>query len=202
MLIPATLLFDLERIPRDKPVALLMRHAARHPITDPDDPYSVGLTEEGVVTAEALGGEMAKHVYPGRILSSPVERCVATGMALARGADWPVNVQTDERLSHLFIAPAWYLVQSSRMTGPVPFQVRVILHWMLRVTDALPRVDIFVTHDTVLGAVVGGLLHVPVTGDNWPGYLDGLFLWRGEQDICARWRGIEYTFPEKQLRIE
>ena len=202
MRIPATLLLDLDRIPRDRPVALLMRHAARHPITDPSDPYSVGLTEEGVHTAEGLGMVLAERIQPGKILSSPVERCVATGQALIRGAQWGHSVQIDERLSHLFIAPAWYLVQSWRAAGPVPFQVRVLMQWMLRVGDDSDRLDIFVTHDTVLGAAVGGLLHAPVTGEDWPGYLEGMFIWHGEDGICARWRGIEYAFPEKHLRIE
>lgn len=202
MRVPVTLLFDLERIPRDQPVALLMRHAARHPLTAAADPYAVGLTEEGIQNAETLGKTLAADNLPGKILSSPVERCVATGEALARGANWPGSVQVDERLSHLFIAPAWYMVQTSRMTGPVPFQVRIILQWMLRMAEAPQQIDIFVTHDTVLGAVIGGLLRAPVTGDDWPGYLEGLFIWRDEKGVCARWRGIEYAFPENQLRIE
>jgi hypothetical protein len=192
----------MEQIPRDLPVALLMRHAARHPITDPSDPFAAGLTEEGILTAEELGKEFGERFQPGKMVSSPVERCIATGKAIARGAGWPDAVIIDERLSHLFIAPAWGMVNSSRMTGPVPFQVRIIMHWILRVMDTTPRLDVMVTHDTVLGAVVGGLLHVPVTNENWPGYLEGMFIWRGEQGVCARWRGIEYLLSEKQLRIE
>ncbi len=202
MRIPASLLFDLDRIPRDRPVSLLIRHAARHPITDPDDPYAAGLTEEGILTAEELGKVLGEQLLPGRLLSSPVERCIDTGEAIARGADWPGGVVTDERLSHLFIAPAWYSVSSARMSGPVPFQVRIILHWMLRAHETSPRLDLMVTHDTVLGAVVGGLLRAPVNNDNWPGFLEGMFVWRGNNDIYARWRGIEYIIPEQQIRVE
>lgn len=202
MRIPTSLLLDLERIPQDQPVALLMRHAARHPIVDPSDPFNAGLTEEGILTAEELGRLLNKRVQAGRLVSSPVERCIATGEAIARGADWPAMVTTDERLSHQFVAPAWHLVQTRRMAGPVPFQVRVIVQWMLRLMEATPRLDIMVTHDTVVGTVVGGLLRAPVNDQDWPNYLEGIFIWRSEKDICARWRGIEYVFSEGHVRIE
>lgn len=199
--IPAALLFDLGKSPTDRPVALLLRHAARHPITDPEDPYSAGLTDEGIRAAEELGGVIQARFTVGRAISSPVERCTATLHAILRGAGWTGKVQTDERLSHPFIAPGYAMVEKGWSKVMLPPQVRAVLQLMLRPASEPAGLDLLVTHDTVVGAVAGGVLEAAVSGEDWPGYLEGVLAWRSNGQVIARWRGVEYILNEQLVLI-
>ena len=206
--LPASLINDLNRIPRDRPVALLMRHSARFPIPDPALTFEIPLTEEGIRLAEELGALLGGQFLAGRMLAAPVGRCLTTVEAIARGAEWSVEVESDERLSHPFIAPVWSLVEHGKLNGVLPFQIQATLQLLLdlpqpAVRGALPQLDVMATHDTVLGAVVACLLGAPILGmDYWPGYLEGLFLWREENQIHARWREKEYVFTEQYVLVE
>lgn len=191
-----------------------MRHSVRFPIVHPADTYVVGLTEEGVRLAEDLGDLLGQHFEPGRLRSSPVGRCRATGEAIARGAGWAARVRADRRLSHPFIEPAWNLVESTQSgrangrNGAIPAPLPELLRWVLGaerpsgatqaarqaylpLPDVRPVLDVLVTHDTIVGAVAGGLLHMPVLGPDWPGYLEGLLFWWAEGRARVRWRGVE-----------
>jgi hypothetical protein len=216
--IPTSLLNDLKRVPRDTPTAVLMRHAPRHPISDPRNYAEAELTEAGVRVAEELGGMVRNSFSAGRLISSPVSRCQATVEAIARGAGWDTPVQIDQRLSHEFMAPAWFALERKRHRGLLPFQVQVTLRFMLPLEEeipqsrsrpaeeppgkkSLPPLDLLVTHDTVLGAVVGSLMDAPVLGPDWPGYLEGMLLWCTGDRIHVRWRGEAFTFSENFERI-
>jgi hypothetical protein len=165
MTLPQSLLADLDRIPRDRPVVLLMRHAHRFPITDPASNYQVGLTEEGVQTAEAFGRLLARLIRPGRVMSSPVGRCVDTASAIARGAGWPVEVVSHHLLSHDHIAPAWSLAELGRCAGDAPAEVMATLALLLEHERGEAVLDVMVTHDTIVGAIAGCLLRAPILGD-------------------------------------
>jgi hypothetical protein len=220
MTIPVTLLDDLTHVYRDylgeagpRRVALLMRHSVRFPIIHPADTYVVGLTEEGVRLAEELGELLGKDFLPGRLRSSPIGRCRATAEAIARGAGWTAKVRADRRLSHPFIQPAWDLVESRRLDGALPEPVPQVLDWIagppetvrqayLPLLEARPQLDVLVTHDTIVGAVVNCLLREPVLGPDWPGYLEGVLFWWSAGQVHARWRGIERVFTPQFSQIE
>jgi hypothetical protein len=189
MSIPDSLLNDFNRIPRDRPVALLMRHSARHPITDPARGFEVPLTEEGIRTAESLGALMTDIFPCGRLMSSPVGRCIATVEAIAKGAGWEFPVVIEERISHGFIEPAWDMYQRGEVNGTLPRPVMAALDLLLDHPQSGPCLDVMVTHDTVVGAMVGCLLGAPVLDDHWPGFLEGMFIWRENESIQALWRG-------------
>jgi hypothetical protein len=194
MTIPVALLSDLERIPRDRPVALLMRHSARFPITDPAETYLVTLTEEGVQLAEELGIIIGREFQGGRLVSSPVGRCIATAEAIARGAGWNGLVVEDERLSHPHIEPAWDQLNRGEVNGVLPRPVLAALELVFDQPQSQPLLDILVTHDTIVGTFAGCLLKAPVLKEHWPGFLEGLFLWRDQDQVRVRWRGQEATF--------
>ncbi len=196
MPIPETLLKDLQCVPQDRPVALLMRHSNRFPITDPEKNYMVGLTEEGVRLAEQLGGVLREQFRPGRVMSSPVGRCVDTAQAIARGAGWPVEVISNQRLSHEFIASTWSMLEAGQVNDSLPWQVLSTLEFLLDHEQPGPVLDVMVTHDTVLGAVVAALLDAPVTGENWPRFLEGVFIWKDDEEVHLLWRGEEHQLPE------
>lgn len=201
-----SVVLDFMSVPNDRPVAVLLRHSARFPILDPDDPYQAELTEEGIQMAEELGALLGTRFQPGRLFSSPVNRCIATCQAIARGAGWPEQVQTDERISHPFIGPVYFQMESGKWNGSsLPFQVRAVLNFMLESPvgkSGSPRLDVMVTHDTVVGTVAGHMLRAPVLGRDWPDYLEGVFAWRAEKGITLRWRRQEAVFSEDFSRIE
>ena len=193
--IPNSLLNDLERIPADRPVTLLLRHAARFPIPDQARSLEITLTEEGVRDAEELGAILGKRMPGGRLLAPDVNRCLTTANAIARGAGWQKQAQPDDRLSHAFIVPVWEMVAAGEVNKKMPLQVRIILDLMLESQRGKPRLDVMVTHDSVVAVMAYTLLHAPVLAENWPGFLEGVFAWQDDGHVDILWRGEERRIP-------
>jgi len=203
MELPVTLLNDLNAIPRDRQIALLMRHSARFPITDPEKMFEVPLTEEGVQMAEELGALIGELFPCGRLIASPVGRCLATADAIARGAGGPLQAVADERSSHPAIEPAWDALNRGEINGVLPAPVRAAMGLLLSDSAQTgPALDVMVTHDTVVGTLAGCLLDSPVTGPHWPGFLEGIFLWRAADGVHVLWRGEEKIFPETFFSLD
>jgi hypothetical protein len=194
MPIPKTLLSDLDRIPRDRPVTLLMRHSNRFPIDDPADPYKAALTEEGFRLAEELGVILREHFHPGRVMSSPVERCIDTATAIARGAGWSVEVLSHALLSHDHISPAWIQAEQGGCESHIPEQVLETMNLLLEHHGKQPVLEVMVTHDTIVGAVVSCVLKAAVLGEDWPRFLEGVFFWKDGDSTHLLWRGNEQVF--------
>lgn len=182
----------LDLIPPDQPCALLIRHSARDPIVDWDRSDMVGLTEQGVEQAEGLGNLIAERFKPGRVVSSTVGRCVETAAAILRGANWPVTVIIDQRLSHTYIQEAWVGLADSLYSPLVPPEVQQIVDLMLTGYGSAGHLDLFITHDTVVGSVVGYLLDEIFDERNWPGFLEGFALWKNSAGIYLAWREKVY----------
>jgi hypothetical protein len=193
--IPKSLLNDLELTPVDRPVALLLRHAARFPIPDQARSLEITLTEEGVRTAEELGAILSKRMPGGRMLAPQVDRCLTTANAIAHGAGWQKQAQPDDRLSHAFIYPVWEMVAAGEVSKKMPLQVRIILELMLENPRGKPRLDVMATHDSVVGVMANNLLRAQVLGEHWPGFLEGLFAWQDDGQAVILWRGEERRIP-------
>lgn len=69
-----------------RPVAAVMRHAARHPIADPQRPEIAELTADGCAAAEAFGVQLGNFSRV-RLFHSPVKRCQQTAECIARGVE-------------------------------------------------------------------------------------------------------------------
>jgi hypothetical protein len=67
-----------------RPVAAVMRHAARHPIADPQRPEIAELTDDGCAAAEAFGTHL-RDFERVRLFHSPVKRCQQTAECIAQG---------------------------------------------------------------------------------------------------------------------
>jgi hypothetical protein len=78
------LLATLSTLRADRAAAVL-RHAARHPITDPREPLAAELTEAGHRDAEAFGASI-RGFDRVRLFHSPVKRCQQTAEGVAAGA--------------------------------------------------------------------------------------------------------------------
>lgn len=173
----------------------MMRHSARFPITDEAVNHLVGLTEEGVRMAEAYGALLAQSFKPGRLLSSPIGRCVDTANALARGAGWPLQASAEDKLAYPFIASSWEKLKKGELNGHVPADVRALLELMLG-EPGEPCLDVLVTHDNVLATVIAYFMGAQVTGPDLPRYLEGLLIWRADDGIHTLWRSDEMVWAD------
>jgi hypothetical protein len=183
---------------------LVIRHSARYPILSDDQVFTAGLTAEGVQQAERLGMELKKVRRPGRLLSSPVARCLDTAAAIARGAGWEGEVKPDYRLSHPFIEPAWNALPVAWGKDPLPEPVAKLLDLVMAGEDIPGRLDICVTHDTIVAVLAGYFTGVHFDYPYyWPDFLEGVLLWQNGGNVHLRWRAYELTigpWPIPNLR--
>ncbi len=203
--IPASLLESWERVPEGVHATLFMRHSYR-PSIPKDGPDVVDLTEEGVRLARELGACFRSRTA-GRLLASKVPRCVTTARAFAEGAGWSVQPVVDERLrnpwtvdeegkqrAHAYWSARPRTIDALRFamgTGipgwrPLGEAVAVMVDAMIEapVPGAL---DVLVTHDLMVGAVVEWLLRPGL--EKVPRFLEGVFVWKTERGIAIAWRG-------------
>ena len=207
---PVTLLSGGGPVPRGCDAALVFRHAHREDIPPGSFGEDVRLTRQGVEEAERLG-ELISQRRPGRVASSPVQRCIATAQAISRGAGWSAGVATDWRLGRhgpfvfdpevcgrLFMdIGISELVRRQLLDIQAPpgmrdtaEGVRILLDFTSQGLGDGGRVNVYVTHDAILAALVGWLFRFPVYEEGWPDFLDGMLLWRRGGRLHCAWRGL------------
>ncbi len=178
----------LQRLPANTPAGLVLRHSTRFPILTNDQVYLAGLTPEGFEQAEALGSELARLRPLGRLMASPVVRCIDTASSIAKGAGWQAIPAIEYRLSHPHIEPVWSTLSLRRFEKTMPVPVRAVLDLVLNGQNE-SDLDVFVTHDTIVASLAGYFLghafHYP---DYWPDYLEGVLIWRIDKEIFLGWR--------------
>jgi hypothetical protein len=179
----------LPKLPAKCRMALVIRHSLRYPITGMENVYVAGLTPEGVGLAKDFGRKLIEHRPLGRIFSSPVSRCVDSAVAIAEGAGYIPLVRVDDRLSHILMEPIWDGLPEIAQCHPVPGEINRLLGLVLDHQDLACSLDLFVTHDTVVGALAGFLTGLPVKGEDVPQYLEGMYFWQTEGKVSAWWRG-------------
>ena len=216
-LIPETTLSALSALP-DSGVSVLLRHAHRERIVDGTNGDHVELTPEGVAASEALGQTIAAAGRtPGRLLASPVPRCLATATGIIRGAGWQADAVPDRRLGQpgAFVeddAVAFAVYEKlgtrgmvrAQIEGPNPLAgmrsvekgLRILLEAAVgSLDDRSPHLDLLVTHDSVLAMFLGGLFTSSAILEPWPKFLDGVFIWREDRGVAASWRGQTVLVP-------
>lgn len=182
----------LDEAPRERAVALLLRHAARDESIDPPPPHTP-LTEVGRIATRELGLALGPTLRS--VAHSPVLRCRETALQLLAGAghERPCNVDpllggpgafvASERLaSESFAALGVVGVMRTLMAGQdvagfVPARVgaqTLLAHLVASLHDAEAGVLVFVTHDTLLAPTLAWLFGPDVA---LPGYLAGLMVW-------------------------
>ncbi len=195
-------LSTLAALPSDRPVSLVMRHAPRVSIHDYSEVYVAGLTPEGRAAAEDFGLRLAQIRTIRRIVSSPVSRCVDSAMAIARGARWQQLVRVDDRISHPFISPVWLSLSSLHYPQtPLPDELVKILSLVAPGSSGTPVVDVFITHDTVVGSLAGYFTSQPVNDGNTPNFLEAAFVWQEDQALKILWRGLTTSLCIDDLAV-
>ena len=205
---------QLSSIPAHADVSLILRHAEREDISPGTFGVNVPLTTSGVASAERLGATLSGMRPQAKAIASPVPRCESTARAILRGGDWPEEVVQDWRLGE----PGPFVVDEE-ISGALFLQIGILeivrrqlshvepptgmratsegvdLLIGLTATDlrSCGRLSIYVTHDAILAALVAHLYRLPVDDIGWPGYLDGLLLWRCRDRLHFIWRGLEQS---------
>jgi len=185
---------SLALVPENTNAALLIRHSVRYPIPPGEFGNDIPLTPEGILLAEEWGRQLNRHI--GKIYSSPVGRCVETGRAVLRGIGRNKGtVHTDPALSESFIrdenvaGPVFMkhgpirvinrLLRNIPVPGMAPVEqgVRRIMTFMFaNLSDTLPCLNLYITHDGLLAPVLCYLLgRNAVDEEDWPRMLEGAF---------------------------
>jgi broad specificity phosphatase PhoE len=190
---------------------LALRHSIRDPIRSADlaEAMAAPLTEAGRELAATLAEELPVRL-PIRLRHSPVPRCEETAQILAarlaaRGAEarllgplvslGAVYVRDPDRVVERFAALGQRGFVRDWSSGGFPASVveppRVagerLLHELLALHRAEPPgLDLHVTHDLTLVALLSLVEAVGERDFPWPDYLDGILLLR-EGDGGVRW---------------
>ena len=203
---------QIGRIPVQADAAVFLRHAEREDISQGTFGVDVPLTTRGVESAERLGSMLFGLRPQVGVAASSVPRCVSTGKAILRGGGRPEDVALDWRLG----APGPFVVDEE-INGDLFLQIGILemVRRQLILTEppagmrtteegiglllglasdnlrARGRLNVYVTHDAILAVLVAYLYRLPVEDIGWPGYLDGLLLWRCGDRLRFFWRGLE-----------
>lgn len=204
---PPSTLRHLEMVPKDRPVAILLRHSLRNELPSGEAGNTVPITTEGkrlaVRLGEILGGRLR------RLHTSPVLRCVQTAECLNAGASTNHAIVRDSLLGDpgvYVLDPklAWsnwtnlghdgvmdHLATSLKvlpgMAPPAEAARRLARH-VVDVAGDDAGLHVFVTHDLLVLATVARLVRKVMGPADWPWYLEGAFLWRAVDGIRVEYR--------------
>ena len=200
----------LELVPADQPILLVIRHSLREEADNLMPGFTVPLTAEGVRIARHWGAELQQELQS--IYSSQWPRCVDTAEAMIAGADSDGTVLIEDKLCE----PGCYVTEMRLAgpafvkLGPVEFISKLLqsvhlsgtnisrdgsahlLSWLKCRQPEPGKTNLFVTHDTILAALVYDLLgKEQLTREDWPWMLEGVFLWFESESVHWAWRGEE-----------
>lgn len=199
---------SLQLLPSDRPIALLTRHSVREQSNHGIASYDLQLTVEGVALAEWWGGQLGRGIAG--FHSSPVQRCVDTAKAMARGA----GLGLDVKQTQVLVEPGCFVINAGRVgplfwkLGPVSFANRhfqepleglltpqegtaKLLRHMHAHQGVAGSLSIHVTHDTILAAFIYHLIgQAHINDDDWPWMMEGAWVWfDGDHEVHWLWRG-------------
>lgn len=195
----------LDQIPRDRPVAMLLRHSVRDPLPPGAAGNALPITEAGRLLATALGEVLGSRLRT--IRTSPLVRTAQTAVCLVDGAGValepladtllgaPGVFVVDDRAGATWDALGHEGVMAHFVADPTPLPgcaapepaARFLVHHMLSQAQA-PGVHAFVTHDSLITATVAWMLGRPMTTADWPWYLEAAFFWADDDGVHTAWR--------------
>lgn len=202
----------LAAVPNETDVALIIRHAEREDIPPGTFGVDVSLTTHGVASAERFGATLTS-LRPGfEVTTSPVPRCVHTAEAILRGGGFDREAALDWRLGD----PGPFVVDTET-SGALFLETGILEITRRQISDVEPppgmretsegvgllldltakelgnsgRLNVYVTHDSILAVLVAYLYKLSVDDISWPGYLDGMIMWRSSEQLHFAWRGLQ-----------
>ncbi len=205
--IPPSVLRGLMEMPKDRPIALLLRHSVRDELPPGNAGNSLPITADGIHLAQELGGLIGDRLRS--LHTSPLTRCVQTAEALNDGAGTNLSIVHDrllgdpgvfvidgqqaqlnwEKLGHEGVMQHLVVYDEALpgMARPEP-AARFLVHHMLSVAGDVPGLYLFVTHDSLVTASAARLLRQQLGINAWPWYLEGAFFWRKKEGLYTKYR--------------
>ncbi len=207
--IPPSIFPILDRLPRNCPVVLLLRHSVRGHLPPGHAGYTLPITDIGRQLGRELGAILGDRLRT--LHASPIMRCVQTAEVLRDGAGTEYPVVRD----HFLGDPGIYVLDKRAeqvwedrghedlmahlVSGDEPLPgmarpdeaARFLVQHMLAVANDTPGIHVFVTHDSLVTATAARLLKQPLGKDDWPWYLEGAFFWRDEDGLHTAYRDFE-----------
>ncbi len=198
----------LSDLPRDRPVAVLLRHAERSSIDTVEDSFRALLTSAGMTAARLLGGRLAGH-RPVRLAHSPVERCRQTAACVAEGVraaggeavllgdrlelGGPYMLDFRQAMAEVLAhgarryVRAWFdgLPPGAGQVRPFRESAREQVALLGAALDEAGSAGLWVgvSHDWNLLLVREGYLGVRHEDGGWPDYLEGVAAWRDRAEL-------------------
>ena len=187
------------------PIALVIRHGARYPGTDPKEEMSIGLTDKGMNESRLLGMNL-KGFISARFYHSPALRCRQTAECIMEGIK---NNSTEIRSVEERTSLCAPYVRDPKIMEDVDILGREFLsRWFLNELDenliynskesarlvAEPVfksftelnegcIDIHVSHDWDVVLLWKELAGVDYKKAGWPGYLSGIIFYSDNDAI-------------------
>lgn len=174
---------------------LLVRHAERPPILTLAAAYVTDINQVGRTAARAFGAQLGQKRKIGEVFASPVNRCVHTAEEIVGGAldgtrpcpsvgPLPA-LHFDQRLTGIPGLASIYLNDVGFLElAAEPHSARyTLLKNTLLACLPIPTqpgvVNLACTHDVIVTFLLASLLGLPSAMlDDFPGYLEGIFLVR------------------------
>lgn len=206
-------------MPPERPVALLLRHAARPPIPSGEWGDTLALTDEGVALAKLLGQQLGPRLVA--LHTSPVSRCVQTAHVLREGSQVELTILLDRMLGApgAFVSDEQLGGQTLQRLGLESFltyllegegslpglaepdtAAHALVQHLLACSGSTPGLHVFVTHDSLLAPTIARVLHYPQLRAHWPSFLEAAFFWSEGEGVRGAYRAHESVLGWKWRR--
>lgn len=193
MSLPDYLIEAYQNIPDDHTVNVLMRHSERYPIESDADVFTAQLTPDGKELALYFGDWLSKKFEIGKISSSPINRCIETGVYLAKGSGNGKVIVPDPVLSHPYENREYDRMDEFMETGIWPDRITKIAELMFPLEET-NKINFFITHDTVLALMAAYWLGMDIRAPrDWPNFLEPMFFWKSEGKKMISFRGNHFA---------
>lgn len=206
------------------PVALMIRHAERHPIERMINALEVQLTERGMRDSYNFGEKLTRFC-PIHIYHSPVPRCKQTAESIFEGiksqdtraklsgylldlggpyitGDWNAVAASIEQQGHAKFIRRWFDNELPHtLIMSLPEAARIQLKVLVNQLTSTQVSSINITHDwniMILREYYFKLKH-EVIGD--PDFLDGLYAYMSDDNIVFRYHENETIINSSEITI-
>lgn len=210
--ISSSVLRWLSEIPSDRPIALLLRHAARPDLPENDVGYSLPITDLGARLSAELGTLIRGRLRS--LHSSPLTRCLQTAEQIKYGATAKTSIEQSGFLGDpgIYVENpqlAWTNWQSmgnesvmahmASADHALPGMIHpdkaatTLVRYMLAKAGALNGLHVFVTHDVLLSVTIARFWDRESVSNPWPEYLEGAFFWENDLNKFIAFRENQST---------
>jgi len=206
-----------------RPLAALVRHAEREPITDLSSALWARLTPRGRAQARGFGSGLPKKLSL-RLFHSPVERCEHTAREIEAGlgdvGGRAIEVTASDILGGPYVLDAEALLKLLALKDPQLFfdewrsggiNASIIrplkdaavqtLRFMLAGLDERKGrcLDLHVSHDINILIMLSLVEDLINPRELWPGFMEGIVLYAREQTLVIVFRGREYRIDRDAI---